>query len=324
MTQPSRVYVARWLSYERTEHGVLFQAQSDAGDPLQVEITTLEPAVMRLRMAPGQLGPPNDRLLVPTRGAVSGSILSADQDGLTLSSPQLRLRVSRDPWCLSLTNLDGDPIASQAIDDRNILGAFEVMPMGWEKDAGGAPVRVYDALSLAPDERFFGFGERFVPLDQRGRSWTSWAVDAVTTSTQRAYKPVPFGMSSRGYGLFINSTAAIDFDLGASSSLSFAFSPAATELDYFIIFGPALNDVLRRYWRLTGTPPLPPYWSFGFWTSRFGYENRAEVEAVAQGYRERGIPCDVIHLDPQWMGGAGELVQSDLGYRRFSRPQRDD
>jgi len=321
MTQSSRVYVARWLSYERTEHGVLFQAQSDAGDPLQVEITTPEPAVVRLRMAPGQLGPPNDRLLVPGREAVSGSILSADQEGLTLSSSLLRLRVSRDPWRVSLTNLEGGTIASQAVDDRNILGVFEVMPLGWEKDAAGAPVRVYDALALAPDERFFGFGERFVPLDQRGRSWTSWTEDAFTTSTQRAYKPVPFGMSSRGYGLFVNTTVPIDFDLGASSSLSFAFSPAATELDYFIIYGPALNDVLRRYWRLTGTPPLPPHWSFGFWTSRFGYENRAEVEAVARGYRERGIPCDVIHLDPQWMGGPENWCDLEWDTGAFPDPQ---
>jgi alpha-D-xyloside xylohydrolase len=161
---------------------------------------------------------------------------------------------------------------------------------------------VYEALSLTPDERLFGFGERFVPIDQRGRRWESWTTDALNTATQRAYKPVPFGLSSRGYGIFVNSTARIDFDIGATSSLSAAFTVEATELDYFFIFGPALSDVLRRYWRLTGEPPLPPRWSFGFWTSRFGYASRQEVEEIAHSYRERAIPCDVIHLDPQWMG----------------------
>jgi alpha-D-xyloside xylohydrolase len=84
--------------------------------------------------------------------------------------------------------------------------------------------------------------------------------------------------------------------------LSAAFTLDAAELDYFIIYGPALGDVLRRYWRLTGAPPLPPKWSFGFWSSRFGYQSREEVEEVARGYREGDLPCDVIHLDPQWMG----------------------
>jgi alpha-D-xyloside xylohydrolase len=302
MTESSRVHVARWLSYARLENGVLFRAESDAGDPVQVEITLPEPAVMRLRMAPGQLGVSDDRLLVEGHEPVTGSILSADQDGLTLSTPQLRLRVSRDPWRVSLVDPNDRAIFAQAIDDRDIRGRFEVHPLGWEKDVSGAPVRVYEALSLAPEERLFGFGERFVPLDQRGRRWESWTTDALGTATQRAYKPVPFGLSSRGYGLFINSTARIGFDLGASSSLSAAFAVDASELDYFIIYGPALSDVLRRYWRLTGAPPLLPRWSFGFWTSRFGYQSREEVEAVARGYRERGLPCDVIHLDPPWMG----------------------
>lgn len=302
MAESSRAYVARWLSYERLENGVLFAAQSDAGDPVQVELTLPEPAVMRLRMAPGRLGPADDRLLVEGQEPVTGSTLSADQDGLWLSTPQLRIRVQRDPWRLSLSDPNDRFILGQATDDRDILGRFEVLPLGWERDAGGRVERVFEALSLAPDERLYGFGERFVPLDQRGRRWESWTVDTCSTATQRAYKPVPFGLSSRGYGLFINSTARITFDLGHTSSLSAAVVLDAPALDYFIIYGPALNDVLRRYWRLTGSPPLPPRWSFGFWSSRDGYENRKEVEQVAKGYRERGIPCDVIHLDPQWMG----------------------
>ncbi len=303
MIDSSRVHVARWLSYQRLENGVLFEVRSDADDPAQVEITLPHPAVMRLRMAPGQLGAPDDRLLIEGQEPVTGSTLGADQAGLTLTTPHLRLRMARDPWRLSITDLDDRLIVAQASDDRNILGHFEVMPLGWEKGDDGAPVRAFEALALAPNERFYGFGERFVPLDQRGRRWQSWTTDALSTATQRAYKPVPFGLSSRGYGLFVNSTARVDFDLGATSALSAALAVDAAELDYFIIHGPALNDVLRRYWRLTGTPPLPPRWSFGFWSSRNSYKSRGEVEEIARGYRARGIPCDVVHLDPWWMGG---------------------
>jgi alpha-D-xyloside xylohydrolase len=320
MTESARVHVARWLSHTRLETGILFEAQSNTGDPVQIEVTLPEPAIMRLRLAPGQLGSPDDQLLVRGQGPVTGSTLSVDQDGLTLSSPQLRVRVNRDPWSLSVTNLNDVRIVAQATDDRDIKGQFEVVPLGWDKDRSGVPVRMREALSLTPDERFYGFGERFVPLDQRGRRWESWATDALNTATQRAYKPVPFGLSSRGYGLFINSTAQIFFDLGASSPLSFAFSLDAPELDYFIIYGPALNDVLRRYWRLTGAPTLPPRWSFGFWTSRFGYKSRQEVEEIAFGYRERAIPCDVIHLDPQWMGAQENWCNLSWDTQAFPEP----
>jgi alpha-D-xyloside xylohydrolase len=302
MTESSRVHVVRWLSYQRLENGVLFETESDAGDQAQVEITLPHPSLIRLRMAPGQLDQPNDRLLVKGQEPVTGSTLSTDQTGLTLATPHLRLRVERDPWRLSVIDPDDHLVVAQATDDRDILGRFEVLPLGWQKDENDVPTHVFEALSLAPSERLFGFGERFVPLDQRGRRWKSWTTDACSTATQRTYKPVPFGLSSRGYGLFVNSSAQIDFDLGATSSLSAVFTLQAAELDYFVIYGPRLTDVLRRYWRLTGTPPLPPRWSFGFWTSRFGYESRQEVESVARDYRERGIPCDVIHLDPQWMG----------------------
>ena len=320
MTESSRVRIVRWLSYQRLEEGVLFDVENEAGDPAQVEITLPHPAVMRLRMAPGALGPPDNRLLVEGQEPVTGSILSADQTGLTLSTPHLRLRVTRDPWRLRLTDLDGYPITAQATDDRNILGDFEVRPLGWQKDESGASTRVFEALALTPDERLYGFGERFVPLDQRGRHWTSWTTDALGTCTQRAYKPVPFGLSSRGYGLFVNSTARVDFDMGATSSLSAAFALDGAELDYFIIYGPALSDVLRRYWRLTGAPPLLPLWSFGFWSSRNSYRSREQVEEVAQGYRQRGIPCDVIHLDPLWMGAEGNWCNLTWDTTAFPDP----
>lgn len=310
MTETTHVYIARWLSYQRMENGVCFEVESDAGDSAQVQVTLPEPAIVRLRMAPGQLGPPDDRLLDVKGAPPLGSTLSVDEEGVTLSSPQLRVRIERDPWRVSLSDPVAQPpyappgpfITQEAVDDRYITGAFQVYPLGWEKAADGTPLRTCEALSLAPDERWFGFGERFVPLDQRGRRWESWATDAHSTASQRAYKPVPFGLSSRGFGLFVNSTARITFDIGATSTLSATFLLDAPVMDYFIIYGPALTDVLRRYWRLTGAPPLPPRWSFGFWSSRNSYRSRQEVEEIAREYRRRGIPCDVIHLDPYWMG----------------------
>ena len=285
------------------ENGAVFEVESSAGDSAEIAITFPDPAIVRLRMAPGTLGHPQDRLLLGDPGSGTHTTPSADTQGVTLATSALRLRVTRDPWTLSLRDTEDRRITSAASDNRNIHGHFEMPPLGWEKNADGSAARFFESLSLAPDERLYGFGERFVPLDQRGRRFESWTTDPLGVSSHQAYKPVPFGLSSRGYGLFVNSSARIEFDIGATSPLSAGFALEAGELDYFLIHGPRLTEVLRRYWRLTGAPPTPPRWSFGFWSSRFGYKDRKEVEDVARGYRARGIPCDVIHLDPQWMGG---------------------
>lgn len=320
MIEPARVFIARWTSYERLENGARFQVETDAGDLAEVEITLPQPDIVRVRMSPGKLGQPDAQLLVDIPEPYTGSTFAADLDGLTLSSPRLRVRVLKNPWQIAVTDLDDNPIVHQATDDRTITGVFETPPLGWEKDQGGQVVRALEALGLAPNERIYGLGERFLPIDQRGRRFDNWTRDALSTSSQRAYKPVPFYLSNQGYGLFVNTTARIEWDLGATSSISLGLAVEAAELDYFIIFGPALRDVLRRYWRLTGAPPLPPKWSFGFWSSRDSYQSRAEVEETAQGYRKRGIPCDVIHLDPWWMGLPPNWCNLSWDSERFPEP----
>ncbi len=312
--------IARWTAYERLENGARFQVETETGDAAEIEITLPQPDIVRLRMAPDKLGQAQDRLLVDMPESFVGSTFAADVDGLTLSSPRLHVRIAKTPWAISVTDIDEQPVVQQATDDRTILGEFELAPIGWERDESGATVRVRESLRLAPNERIYGLGERFMPIDQRGRRFDNWTRDALSTSSQRAYKPVPFYLSNRGYGLFVNTTARVEWDLGATSTISLGLAVEAAELDYFIIFGPGLNDVLRRYWRLTGPPPIPPKWSFGFWSSRNSYRSRAEVEEIAQGYRQRDIPCDVIHLDPWWMGPPSNWCDLSWDEQRFPEP----
>jgi len=315
-------YVRRWIDYQVLENGVLFDAESNDGDLVQVEVTLPHPAIVRLRMSPVGLGEPNNRLLIESRQRPEAPLIEEKRGDLLLSTSALRVRVAHNPWRLEVADAEGRPIVAQATDDGKTSGVFEVVPLGWEGSEGDASPRVFEALSLAPDERLYGFGERFVPIDQRGLRWESWTTDPASTSSQRMYKPVPFGLSSRGYGLFVNTTRRVTFDLGATSSLSAAFAvEGATELDYFIIYGPALSDVLRRYWALTGEPPVPPRWSFGFWSSRCMYTSRREVEQVAREYRQRTIPCDVINLDPLWQGPEDDGCKLQWGTHLFPNPE---
>ncbi|TMD66404.1 MAG: glycoside hydrolase family 31 protein, partial [Chloroflexi bacterium] len=154
---------------------------------------------------------------------------------------------------------------------------------------------------LKPSEAIFGLGEHFGALDRRGQAFASWTVDAFGVRSDRAYKNVPLLLSSEGYAVFFDMTAPIYYDLGQASVAAWQATARADHLRVYLIAGDGIPGLIRGYHELTGRPAVPPYWSFGFWISRWGYRNRDEVMTVARRMREEKIPCDVIHIDPYWM-----------------------
>jgi alpha-D-xyloside xylohydrolase len=145
----------------------------------------------------------------------------------------------------------------------------------------------------------FGCGESFTRLDKRGQKVVLWSNDANGVESGRMYKPVPFFMSSRGYGMFVHTSAPATFDFGASYSFSNALLLGDDELDLFVFLGEP-KDILNEYTNLTGKAAMPPLWSFGLWMSRITYFSEDEVRSVAAKLRQNRIPADVIHLDTGW------------------------
>ena len=165
----------------------------------------------------------------------------------------------------------------------------------------GQRVAFHDAFVAEPDEHFYGFGEKFADFDKRGQRLVAWNVDAMTVRTEQAYKNVPFFVSSRGYGILVDSVAPIHFDMAATSSASFSFVVPDRALDYYVIAGPDLKTVITRYAGLVSFPILPPKWAFGLWVSSgFKPDSSEAVLDRARRLREQGVPCDVLHLDCYW------------------------
>jgi alpha-D-xyloside xylohydrolase len=175
--------------------------------------------------------------------------------------------------------------------------------VGFDIDEQGRS-NVREMIAVSPGEAFYGFGERFSTMNRWGQELNFWAVDSGNVTSYRAYKNVPFFMSTAGYGLFVYSSFPMVYRMGSESNASYSFHILDNHLDYFIIHGPIFKDILKGYTDLTGKTPMPPKWSFGFWISRSMYMNREEVLDVVQGMRERGFPCDVLSIDPYWMGEA--------------------
>ncbi|MCL1949797.1 MAG: alpha-xylosidase [Turicibacter sp.] len=159
-----------------------------------------------------------------------------------------------------------------------------------------------DQLSLDVGELIYGLGERFSPFIKNGQSIEIWNEDGGTGSEQ-AYKNIPFYLSNKGYGVFVNHPEKVSVEVASEKNSKVQFSVEGEILDYFIINGPTPKDVLERYTTLTGKPSLPPAWSFGLWLSTSFTTNYDEktVMSFIDGMKEKDIPFDVFHFDCFWM-----------------------
>ncbi len=159
-------------------------------------------------------------------------------------------------------------------------------------------------LSLVPGECVYGFGEQFTSFVKNGQVVECWNEDGGTAS-QVAYKTVPFYMTNRGYGIFVDHSGPVAFEVASEKVESVGFSIEGEALRYHFIYGPTPKGVLQRYTDLTGKPALPPAWSFGLWlTTSFTTEyDEATTSSFIDGMAQREIPLRVFHFDCYWMKG---------------------
>ncbi|GAA4926339.1 alpha-xylosidase [Streptomyces coeruleoprunus] len=232
---------------------------------------------------------------LPGAGTGGGGFARTRRDGSVteLTSGPLSVRLDRDgPW--GLTFLDAD---------RRRLTAVESKGTAFVVDAEGAHHMVAQ-LALGIGENVYGLGERFTPYVKNGQTVDIWQADGGTSSEQ-AYKNVPFHLSSRGYGVFVNHPGRVSYEIGSESVGQVQFSVEDQSLEFYVVAGPTPKEVLARYTALTGRPALPPAWSFGLWltTSFCTSYDEETVTSFVDGMAERNIPLSVFHFDCFWMRG---------------------
>ena len=161
---------------------------------------------------------------------------------------------------------------------------------------------VVEQLSLGVGECVYGLGERFTAFVKNGQVVEIINKDGGTASEQ-AYKNVPFYLTNRGYGVLVNETGPVSFEIGSEKVARVQFSLEGESLEYFLIYGPTPKDILRKLTALTGRPALPPSWSFGLWLSTSFTTNYDEntVTGFIDGMKQRDLPLHVFHFDCFWM-----------------------
>jgi alpha-D-xyloside xylohydrolase len=161
---------------------------------------------------------------------------------------------------------------------------------------------VREQLDLAVGECVYGLGERFSAFVKNGQVVDIWNEDGGTSSEQ-SYKNIPFYVTNNGYGVFVNHPERVSFEVASEAVSRVQFSVSGEKLDYFVIGGSDLKDVISNYTTLTGKPSLPPAWSFGLWLTTSFTTNYDEqtVASFVDGMAQRDIPLRVFHFDCFWM-----------------------
>lgn len=265
--------------------------------------------VIRVRIAHHTGGRWNGGFDLPSAGDAAAAI-SVSTTGGALEAGSLVAKVSPGaPWDLSF-EVDGRRVTgsgSKAQGFVQLAADAQVDPgiVSNARQGGGAPAAstfVHEQLDLGVGELIYGLGERFGPLVKNGQSVEVWNADGGTSSEQ-AYKNVPFHLSNRGYGVLVNDAGHVSYEIGAEAVERVQFSVSGEQLEYFVIAGPTPKEVLGRYTALTGRPPVVPAWSYGLWLSTSfttDYDEQT-VNSFIDEMAARELPVSVFHFDCFWM-----------------------
>ena len=221
------------------------------------------------------------------------------EDKFILSSGTLSLVITKKPF--SMTYMRGDEVITKSFND---LACVKTDWHGYYYDEDGDTKNTYmtQSLGLSVGELVYGLGERFTAYTKNGQSVELWNEDG-GTNTPISYKNIPFYITNKGYGVLVNHPEKISFEIGTEIVTKVQFSVEGNELDYFLINGPTMKEVLERYTDLSGKPTLPATWTFGLWLSTSFTTNYDEktVMSFIDGMLERKIPLRVFHFDCYWM-----------------------
>lgn len=163
--------------------------------------------------------------------------------------------------------------------------------------------------TMKGNEYFYGFGDKTGPLNKHGYQYEMWNTDDPSPhveSHKALYKSIPFFITLRekqAFGIFFDNTFKSHFDMGKENSKYYYFGANDGNLDYYFIAGPKVIDILDRYTYLTGKTPLPQKWTLGYQQCRWSYAPESRVMELAENFRNKDIPCDVLYLDIDYMDG---------------------
>ena len=235
-----------------------FPENEYAADPsLPFSIQFVTPRTIRIRMPSGpQVHKKLEELMLEGDVPIDASWKYEKIDGGHRYSSEFgSVTILENPWHIEIRDAQGNLLTRTDHASDNTTSFTPIMPFGFVRRASDYSRSINAAFTLSPGEKIFGCGESFTGLDKRGQKLVLWADDANGIQNQGMYKPIPFFMSNRGYGMFMHTSSTITCDFGNSFSGVNSLMIGDDELDLFIFLG-SPKDILDEYTKLTGKSPL--------------------------------------------------------------------
>lgn len=262
-----------------------------AGPPVSLQITFTGGGALKMSLSAGDKDAPGEGDAWPDKP-------------LTFNGEAGSLHVNAAPFGLRVFSKAGDELLALAPAGLSILAE------------GGVVSKVSASFSSTPDEAFLGFGERFNALNQRGNTLDVAVYEQYKQQGARTYMPVPFFISSRGYGAYLSTSRYVAYDLAASDPSAWSFtSDAGTSghyLDLYLFIGEP-KEVVSAFTGLTARPTLPPEWAFGPWMSSNEWNSQSIVLEQVRRTLEHSIPASVLVIEA-WSDEATFYVWNDAQY----------
>ena len=253
-----------------------------------LRITALRDDILRIQVSPdGAFPPDHSWAVLPEMLALKLQVTPTSGKKSGFKTALLQVVVESSPLRTVILDNGG----------RTLSSDYSARPVTFY----GEQFKVYKSMS--PDERIFGLGDKPGALDRRNRAFQMWNTDAYgwEESTDPLYKALPFFLSLSkdgvSYGTFLDNTYRSSFDFGTELRDALSFGSDGGDLDYYFIYGPSPKQVLMHLADFVGRSPLPPKWALGFQQARYSYETEARVREIADTFRQKQIPVDVIYLD---------------------------
>lgn len=272
-------------------------------DPeLKFSIDFVTPRTVRIRMltTPVEPKPETDEvMLVAEPGKDNSWKMKEVENSVVYTSQYGVVEIQKNPWRIVLKDTKGRVLTQTAAYIDSDSSQVKFTPFSFVKKGSDNSRLINPVFTLAADEMIFGCGESATSLNKVGQKVNLFVTDPQGPETDQMYKPIPFFMSNRGYGMFMHTSAPVTCDFGATYIGLNKLFMGDENLDLFIFFGEPAT-ILDEYTDLVGKPAMPPLWSFGTWMSRITYFSQEEGYEVAKNIREGEYPCDVIHFDTGW------------------------
>ncbi|MDB5232365.1 MAG: hypothetical protein JWN76_3170, partial [Chitinophagaceae bacterium] len=223
---------------------------------------------------------------------------------VSLTTASMRVVVNKKDLAIYFINKKGDTISAA----KNYSSSKDELKLDF---------------AATNEEAFYGGGSRAIELDKRGQILENYnqARYGYRYGQANLNTAIPFLVSSKHYGLYIDNYAKSKFDIAKTNSNRVTFSTIAGTMRFYFIAGGSTESVIGNYTYLTGRQPLPPRWAMGYISSRYGYKSEREIMNVVDQTQKAGIPLDAVVFDLYWYKAAGFMGNQNWSRDSFPDPQ---